>query len=210
MEIANETVTVDEAFSTVRRYAEDHPQTLRIFDGLGANGYEDPEPDQVTLADIGRLVVINGRPDADDVARLLDADTSQLGNIEQGATLEDCEIGDVTWKLASELYKAFDLDNIGPAKRSKLLHSKRPGLFFINDSVTGAHYEAAAKKHADPDGPAGQGFWAAARDDIRQAEFDQLMALLAETVVDSPGGPLPLGELSRVRVLDIVCWSPKV
>ncbi|MET0953390.1 MAG: DUF6308 family protein [Aeromicrobium sp.] len=206
MRIAD-SVKVDDAIKGVKEYAERYWRTLKIFDGLGGDGYDDPEPDLITLADVARLVVINGQPTAQDVGSLLDADASALADLDEGATLESCEVGDLTWTIASQLYEAFRIDGIGPAKRSKLLHAKRPGLFFINDSRTGVSYQAVAAAHADPGGPAGQGFWAAAREDILQDEFVDLMDRLKTCVVDTDGGPMNVGDLSRVRVLDIVCWS---
>ena len=207
MRIADEELTVEAAGARVEKYAREHLRTLEIFDGLGGDFTREDSSDRVTLSDIGRLVVINAQLQADDVPALLDADSSRLADLHLDADLADCEVGDETWTLASEVYETFKIRGIGPAKRSKLLHLKRPRMFFIHDSRTGARYQNAAAAVAAEDDAFATGFWEAVRRDLKQPEFDELMLKVTAINVEGSSGPLQLGSLSKLRVLDIVCWS---
>lgn len=163
----------------------------------------------MTLSDIGRLVVINARLDADDVHCLLDVQAADaFAQVPIDARLEDCEPGTPLWETVSALYEMFRRANIGQAKRSKLLHAKRPGLIFISDSITSSKYQASAEAIAAQADYETKGYWEAARNDILQTEFSDLMKEVATISVPGlPGEPV-LASLSSVRVLDIVCWAP--
>lgn len=208
MKIAGTEVSLEVALEAVQKYAMEHPATLEIFDGVGEHGYKDEHPNEITLADIGRLVVINAQLAADDVPTLLNTPIAEaLAAVPVDASLEDCEPGTDLWRDASHLYSLLDIKNIGPAKRSKLLHAKRPRLVFISDSVTGAKYETEARRIASESDFETAGFWQAARADILQDEFRELMSEVAKTMVDGITGKPTLESLSSVRVLDIVCWG---
>lgn len=209
MKIAGNEVEQDDAVASIRTYAGRYPGTLEIFDGIGDNGYRDDSPDRVTLADIGRLVVINARLDADDVPQLLSVDAgAEFSAVPVEATLEGCAEGDSTWNAATALYSKFTgRSGIARAKRSKLLHAKRPGLFFISDSHTGKLYEESVKAIAKERGDGSAGYWAAAQQDIQQDEFGELMDEVSSIVVEGLSGRPTLAPLTRLRVLDIVAWS---
>lgn len=202
MHIASTEVSEDEAIKRVVAYSAQHFKTLQVFDGLGDRGYKDESPNEVTLADIGRLVIINANLRADNVSALLDVAASEaLAAVPATAKLEDCEVGGKLWNDAARLYELFKSEGtkgIGKAKRSKLLHAKRPGLVFINDSKTGAAYKEVAKTG---------GYWQAAKRDIEQEAFVDLMTAVAKIRVEKLPGSPTLAPLSRLRILDIVSWN---
>jgi len=207
MRIAGNEVSRTDAHEQVRTYAKRFYNTLKYFDGVGMGRSVDDSPNEVTLADLGRLVIINAGLEADDVPALLDVDAeAALAAVPPNAKLEECEPGTQLWNAASKLYALFQLPNIGKAKRSKLLHLKRPGLIRINDSVTEAKYRKSAKEIASKADYETEGYWEAARNDILQDEFAELMRDVANVTVPQLGGA-SLASLSAVRVLDIVCWA---
>ncbi|MCW2770044.1 MAG: hypothetical protein JWR27_1477 [Aeromicrobium sp.] len=210
MRVASEQINVDEAIRRVEAYARRFPRTLEIFDGIGRVELADSDPDRVTLADIGRLVVIDAQLRADDVPVLLGVDAgAQLAAVPFDAKLEDADYGGILWVAASDLLDRFTgLEGVDRSKRSKLLHVKRPGMFFISDNRTGSAYQVVADAFAKDRDDASLGYWEAAQADIVQPAFVELMGRLDDWSVDSDSGTLRLGHLSRVRVLDIVCWSP--
>lgn len=210
MRVASEDIDIHEGIRRVEAYARRFPRTLEIFDGIGQVELVEADPDRVTLADIGRLVVIDAQLRADDVPVLLGVDAgAQLAAVPIDAKLEDADYGGALWEAASELLDRFTgLEGVDRAKRSKLLHIKRPGMFFISDYRTGNAYQAVADAFSKKRGYEALGYWEAAQADIVQPAFVELMGLLDDWRLDSDSGTLRLGHLSRVRVLDIVCWSP--
>jgi hypothetical protein len=89
----------------------------------------------VTLADIGRLVAINADLRAGDVSALLTTASEQaFAGVPPDARLQDCPPDSPLYLAATLLYDLFRRPGIGPAKRSKVLHLKRPWLVPIYDS----------------------------------------------------------------------------
>jgi hypothetical protein len=209
MRIASSEVSIDEARARVEKYAANHPKTLEIFDGVGEGGHSDESPNQVTLADIGRLVVVNAQLQADDVPALLEVDAhDEFAAVPVDAALEECTYNDETWKAATVLFNRFlEVPGIARAKRSKLLHAKRPRMFFISDSKTAKAYESVAAAIAAERDDDSLGYWEAAQRDITQPEFESLMSDVARITVPGLSGEPNLGSLTRLRVLDIVCWT---
>jgi hypothetical protein len=209
MRIADHVLSVDDAVEIVVNYAAAHARTVEIYDGLGERGVSDDQPNRVTLTDIGRLVIFNAQLQADDVSRLLDVNAGEeFSAIPVDARLEDASYGGELWQAASALFDRFcGIPGVNRAKRSKLLHAKRRGLFFITDSVTAASFNRVATEIARERGDGSTGYWEAAQRDIRQPEFDELMRRLSDHRVDALEGSPSLGSLTRLRVLDIVCWS---
>jgi hypothetical protein len=53
----------------------------------------------------------------------------EFATVPATARLEDCPPGSLLHQAATALYDEYRLSNIGPAKRSKLLHSNDPGWY---------------------------------------------------------------------------------
>lgn len=158
MIIGDHELKLDEAFEILHDYAIRYASTVCLYD-LAGNVEGHPgsagaaEPiSAVTLGDVARLVVINASLAADDVATLLDVDAAaEFAAVPAAARLEDCEPGSDLYLAATALYEKFRLvrgSNIGPAKRSKLLHIKRPWLMPIADSRSIGVYRRRADSWA--------------------------------------------------------------
>lgn len=75
--IAGERWPVTKAPAVCRWYGDRYPDTLRFYDFSDAD--QDPHPDDtVTLADAGRLVVINARLASGDVPTMIEAGSTAL------------------------------------------------------------------------------------------------------------------------------------
>lgn len=171
-------VSRDRALALLASYAVSHANTVRLYD---LAGQEDGEPgphgaaspaNAVTLADIGRLVAINAGLAASDVAALVDVDAAvQFAAVPATARLEDWEPGNGLDEAATALYDRYRLGGIGQAKRSKLLHVKRPWLVPIADSRVVKVYKHRAAELAAELGLA-ICHWAAVRQDLIAAADD--------------------------------------
>lgn len=215
MIIGDHELKADRALELLQDYAAQYASTVRLYDLAGdADGRPGPgsgaDPiNAVTLGDIGRLVVINAGLSAGDVATLMDIDaTSELTAVPATARLENCEPGNDLYQAATALYEKYRLfrgSNIGPAKRSKLLHLKRPWLVPIADSRTISVYRRRADNWAArlrvP-----SGHWEAVREDLMvgSADFERLTMRLSE----DPAPELQrLSRLTSLRLLDILAWT---
>lgn len=195
-----------EALTVLRSFAETHAGTVRVFDLAGdRDGSPGPggaaEPvNRVTLADIGRLVVINAGLEADDVPRLLDVQAdAEFRAVPPHARLEDCTPGSDLRETAASLYDLFKPpENIGPAKRSKLLHIKRPWLIPIKDTHVDAVYRQRVKD-------LGGSWWEAVRRDLVDGAAD--LAWLSTKLRDDDDARVRrAGKLTELRLLDIITW----
>jgi hypothetical protein len=215
MIIGDHELKLDEAFKILHDYAIRYADTVRLYDLAGdIEGRPGPggaaEPiNAVTLGDVARVVVINASLAADDVATLLDVDAAaEFAAVPAGARLKDCKPGSDLYLGATALYERFRLvrgSNIGPAKRSKLLHIKRPWLVPIADSRTIGVYRRRADIWASSLGIA-SGHWEAVREDLNAAadDFRRLTARLC----DHQGPEVQrLGRLTSLRHLDILAWA---
>jgi hypothetical protein len=204
----------DQALGLMRDYAVSYPDTVRFYDLAGyLDGSPGPgdgaEPvNAVTLGDIGRLVAINAGLAAGDVATLMDIDAAaEFAAVPATARLEDCEPGSELCKAATALYEKYRLrggSNIGQAKRSKLLHIKRPWLVPIADSRVMGVYRRRADDWAARLGQA-SGHWEAVREDLI-ATVDDLEWLAGRLSGDENLEVRRLGRLTRLRLLDILAW----
>jgi hypothetical protein len=122
--------------------------------------------------------------------------------------LEDCEPGSDLYHAATALYEKHRFvhgSNIGPAKRSKLLHLKRPWLVPIADSRTIGVYRRRADGWAARLGVA-SGRWEAVREDLiaDTSDFEWFISRLSE----DPAPELQrLSRLTSLRLLDILAWT---
>lgn len=163
----------------------------------------------MSLGDVGRLVAINAGLAADDVASIMDIDaTLEFTAVPTSARLEDCDPASDLYQASTALYEKYRLSrgsNIGPAKRSKLLHLKRPWLVPIADSRTISLYRRRADAWAARLGMA-SGHWEAVREDLIAGadDFEWLTMRLSE---DQRPEFQRLGRLTRLRLLDILAWT---
>lgn len=213
MHIADRELSRDEALALVRNYAIRYAGTVLLYDLAGDDAsYPGPggaaEPvNTITLADIGRLVVINAGLRAGDVPLLLDVQADEaFAEVAATARLQECVPGGPLYLAATLLYDLFRLPGIGGVKRSKLLHLKRPWLVPIYDThVHRVYKDMAADLGAqikDLDG----GWWEAARRDLIDAadEFAWLSARLRD---DDEARVRRAGKLTELRLLDIIAWQ---
>jgi hypothetical protein len=214
MQVGDRDVDLDQALELLQAYAVEYADTVRFYDLAGdpdgqpgPGGAADPV-DAVTLSDIGRLVVINAGLSAGDVATLMDIDAAaEFAAVPATARLEHCEPGSALCQAATALYEKYRLargSNIGRAKRSKLLHLKRPWLVPIADARVISVYHRQADSWAArlgiPDG-----HWEAVREDLT-AGTDDFKRLTTRLCDHQQPAVRRLGQLTNLRLLDILAW----
>lgn len=215
MLIGDQKIKPGQALELLQDYAMRYASTIRLYD-LAGDPESRPGPmgaaeplHAVTLSDIGRLVVINARLAADDVATLVGIDaTAEFTAVPAVARLEDCEPGSDLYVAATALYEKYRFfkgSNIGPAKRSKLLHLKRPWLIPIADSRTISVYRRRSDGWASRLGLT-SGHWEAVREDLI-TDADDFKRLCLQ-LCDHPAPEVQrLGQLTSLRLLDILAWT---
>lgn len=212
MQIGDHKLDLHDALGLLQDYAVRFPDTVRFYDlagdpdGRPCSGSRVSPADAVTLGDIGRLVAINAALSAEDVATLMDADaTAEFAAVPPTARLEDCVPATNLYQAATTLYDKFRLNNIGQAKRSKLLHLKRPWLVPIADTRVTAAYHDRVRVRANDLGIA-SGHWEAAREDLITAasDFEWLTAQLSN---HRDAKIQRLSRLTSLRLLDILAWT---
>jgi hypothetical protein len=214
MQIADHEFCLDRALELLLDYAVNYADTVRLYDLAGDPGGR-PGPgstadpvNAVTLADIGRLVVINADLRAADVVTLMDIDAAtEFAAVPAMSRLEQCEPRSDLYQAATALYEKYRPPkgmNIGRAKRSKLLHLKRPWLVPIADTRVISVYRHRAGICAARLGLAG-GYWEAVREDLTAAaeDFEWLTTRLCD---DQDPRVQRLGRLTSLRLLDILAW----
>jgi hypothetical protein len=212
VQIGDHKLDRDDAFRTLQEYAINYAGTVRFYDLAGdPGGYPGPGNDAglantVTLGDIGRLVAINAALSAADVATLMDPDAAaEFASVPAAARLEDCTPGTSLYRAATALYDKYRLTNIGQAKRSKLLHLKRPWLVPIADTRVTAAYRDRSGAWAKELGIA-SGHWEAAREDLTAAAAD-FEWLTADLSTQQDPAIQRLSRLTSLRLLDILAWT---
>jgi hypothetical protein len=211
--IGDHELSRDQARGIVCDYAVRHRATVLWYDFAGDQGDQaDPgraaEPvNSVTLADIARLVVINAGLRADDVPVLLGAaDEKDFAVVPPRARLEECAPGSPLYEAATLLYDRFRRPGIGPVKRSKVLHLKRPWLVPVYDTHVHQVYADRAADLGNQMGDPNAGWWEAARLDLIEgaADFGWLTQSLR---ADNDPRVRRAGSLTELRVLDILIWT---
>jgi len=204
MQVGDRSITVGEALEILQRYSERFSDTLRYYDGVVACGRQPVQsPHHVTMADIGRLVIINANLMPVDVPRLLAVDArAEFSAVPVDARLEDAAPGSELLAAAERLYDTFRIgDGIQGAKRSKLLHLKRPLLVPIFDS----HVERVYGPVRDQVGT----YWEATRQDLLSAgnvdAFEEIETEFRKPLREPPRRHLLA--LGRLRWLDILAWT---
>lgn len=213
MRIGDHDLPPDEARTLVCRYARDHAATVLYYDlggdldgHPGSAGAAEPV-DQVSLADLGRLVIIDARLNAADAPVLLNAASPALFEaVPATARLEDWTPGGPLDQAAGALYDKFRIAGIGGAKRSKLLHLKRPWLVPIYDRRLHEVYKRrAAALAAETDDP-NSAWWEAPKRDLVDGA-SEFAALTASLAADDDALIGRAGRLTALRLLDIIAWQ---
>ncbi|SNT55816.1 hypothetical protein SAMN05421812_109277 [Asanoa hainanensis] len=197
-----------EPLAVVAAYCRDQATTLRRYDGLA--GVQETLTPEVVRASW----LLNSRISYAQQRWLLDRSPgAPWHDVAAGTQLRDAdpEVAGGDYDKAERLYAHFYRDRprgIDHAKISKCLHLTRPGLFPILDRRMLQLYHQPARTAARDledvrrdKRPVRRAYWAAIRRDLLQAE-DALAALRA-ALRDTGDG----GELSDVRLLDILAWS---
>lgn len=215
MRIGDDKLALGRALELLHDYAVYYADTVRLYD-LGGDPEGNPGPgggaepvDSVALSDIGRLVVMNAGIRANDVAALADVDAAaEFAAVPADARLEECVLGNDLYQAATALYEKYRLlkgSNIGQAKRSKLLHLKRPWLVPIADTRVTEVYRRRAAERAAELGIA-SGHWEAVREDL-EAGAEDFQWLTAQLCSHQDPRIQRLGRLTSLRLLDILAWK---
>ncbi|MEU8227879.1 DUF6308 family protein [Kribbella sp. NPDC048915] len=200
MNIGTRKIVVDEAIAQLRLYAETNGAVLQYYDGLpGLTTVGGSDPNRVTLEDLGRIMVIGADLRAMDIPWLLEVEAEkELAAIPVDARLEDAEPGSELFEAAMALDEKFNGHRgFGHAKKSKLLHLKRPYLFPVTDSFIRMTYGSAS---------AGAEFLKAVRDDLVNPANVRDFKLLQVRLIAEPATSAArlLGEVPTLRLLDIL------
>ncbi len=147
MNIGTRKIVVDEAIAQLRIYAESNGAVLRYYDGLpGMTNVGGSDPSRVTLEDLARTMVIGSDLRALDIPWLLEVEADkEFAAVPVDARLEDAAPGSELFDAAMALDEKFSGHRgFGQAKKSKLLHLKRPFLFPVSDSFIRMTYTNAS------------------------------------------------------------------
>ena len=200
MNIGTRKIVVDEAIAQLRLYAETNGAVLQYYDGLpGLTCVGGSDPDQVTLEDLARTMVIGADLRAMDIPWLLEVEAEkEFAAIPVDARLEDATPGSDLFLAAMELDEKFTGHRgFGHAKKSKLLHLKRPYLYPVTDSFIRMTYGTAS---------AGSEFLTAVhRDLVNPANIRDFKLLQVRLIAEPPTSAARLlAEVPTLRLLDIL------
>jgi Family of unknown function (DUF6308) len=200
MNIGTRKIVVDEAIAQLRLYAETNGAVLHYYDGLpGSTSVGGSDPNQVTLEDLARTMVIGSDLRAMDIPWLLEVEAEkEFAAIPVDARLEDAKPGSELFEAAVALDEKFTGHRgFGYAKKSKLLHLKRPYLYPVTDSFIRMTYGSAS---------AGAGFLAAVHNDLVNPANVRDFKLLRVRLIAEPATSAArlLGDAPTLRLLDIL------
>jgi hypothetical protein len=200
MNIGTRKIVVDEAIAQLRLYAETNGAVLQYYDGLpGMTTVGGSDPNQVTFEDLGRIMVIGADLRVLDIPWLLEVEAEkELAAIPVDARLEDAAPGSDLFEAAMALDDKFTGHRgFGHAKKSKLLHLKRPYLFPVTDSFIRMTYGSSS---------AGAEFLMAVREDLVNPANVRDFKLLQVRLIAEPATSAArlLGEVPTLRLLDIL------
>jgi hypothetical protein len=200
MNIGSRKIVVDEAIAQLRLYAETNGAVLKYYDGLpGLTHIGGSEPDRVTLEDLARTMMIGSDLKALDIPWLLEVEADkEFAAIPVDARLEDAAPGSALFEAATALDQKFSGHRgFGQAKKSKLLHLKRPYLYPVSDSFIRMTYSNAA---------AGAEFLAAVHHDLVNPANVRDFKLLQVRLIAEPATSAArlLAEAPTLRLLDIL------
>jgi hypothetical protein len=200
MNIGTRKIVVDEAIAQLRIYAESNGAVLRYYDGLpGMANVGGSDPNRVTLEDLARTMVIGADLRALDIPWLLEVDAEkEFAAVPVDARLEDAAPGTALFDAAMALDEVFaGHRGFGQAKKSKLLHLKRPFLFPVSDSFIRMTYTNASA--------GAELLTAMHRDLVNPANVRDFKLLQVRLNAEPPTSAARLlGEAPTLRLLDIL------
>lgn len=193
---------LSDATLLVEMYARDHAATIRFYDFGGETDDVEPSTGPISLADIGRLTIINADLTGADVARLLLNSDVGWSSVAPTARLEDAnpEDPDGLYVAMRSLWSQIRVkkSGIGPAKASKLLHLKRPFAFPILDRDVSKTYAKRYRKTRD--------YWCLIRDDLIDGT-DDLLKMQERLGSAKNHDVIQASRLPSLRLLDIIAWQ---
>jgi len=198
--VGDEEISQRTAQDFVTTYAHDYAATILYFDFDGRTDGNVEPSDGVTLADLGRMTVINADLNGQDAARLLSLDIAWT-SVAPTARLETADPDEPDGLYAAMTTMWSDvrkLRRIGPAKASKLLHIKRPFAFPLLDRDVRKTYKRRYANSND--------FWREIRADLVDGA-SELDAIGNELRVADEVDLRRAGRLPRLRLLDILAWK---
>ncbi len=209
--LASGTLTVRQVLDTLLVYPRD---TVRYYDCAGTPRPERSTAQRITLADLGRITLMNPKVSGPEAAALLGL---EVGDNLWAAVPPDADLADADpaitgglYDAASALHSAHRLHGVKLGKIGKLLHLKRPALFPVLDRDLQCLYDTRATEQARRPELTFRGYkrvyWEAVRADLcawRQA--GAFAALRGELVQDETRSGW--AELTDLRLLDITAWS---
>lgn len=212
MRVGDSEVSREAALAQLRAYARDHGQTVQFYD-LGGDLAGHPGPgggshpvNEITLADLARLAAVGAHLAPDDFGKLMGADAAAaFAAVPASARLEDCAPGTDLHQSVMVLFDSFRADGIWRAKRSRLLHIKRPWLVPIADSRVDVIYRKRVEHTATLLGEA-DAAWEVVREDLRDGAED-LAWLAGQLAADEDPAVQRAGRLTALRLLDILAWT---
>jgi hypothetical protein len=193
---------------TLTDYGERYPGTLAKYD-FGDKG----DPNILTADEIWATRIIHSRFSRAEQSEL--EKRSATWSASWAAITPNARIADANPQIEDGLYDAMqklyslmtDLQGVGWAKASKVLHFKRPDLYPILDSRLLDLYRDPATRIAQKHSSRGyrRMYWAAIRIDV-MANKDALR-IVREDLASQGGEAGKLSALSDLRILDILSWS---
>ena len=209
LQLASDSISAEHATELLLEYSRRFPGTLRYYDYAGQWPNRPAPDDTFSLADVGRLVVINGRPSSADVVALLRPVDPQLwADVPVEADFRELPqdpTGDPVYQAVDRLYGALRArKGLGSTKVTKALHLKRPHLVPIVDSVVRRHYAEPAERLAKDSGATQPQYWRAVWADAR-ANASALEAARGDLRSDHETGVL-VADLPLLRLHDILVW----
>lgn len=196
------------------RYAEALAKTVRLYDAPGPG-----RPDLLTGEEVARTRVIASRiSKAEEEWFIKRSSVAPWSDVDPELRLAnlDPESNRQQYQAAVNLYDHFRSPRrpgVATAKISKVLHLKRPHLVPILDTQLSALYRAAARRQAKAhrnlqQPPARALFWLAIREDlVRPGVLETLLTVRARLRQHALAEARLLGEVSDVRLLDILAWA---
>ena len=215
MQVGDRDVDPDQALELLQAYAVKYADTVRLYD-LAGDPDGQPGPggaaapvDAVTLGDIGRLVVINARLRAGDVATLMDIDAAaEFAAVPATARLEHCEP-----RQCSLPGSYGSLREVPPRpgqqhRPRQTIQAAAPqaalaGTHCWDSRVIGVYHRQADSWAATLGIP--DGHWEAVREDLT-AGTDDFKRLTTRLCDHQEPAVRRLGQLTNLRLLDILAW----